>query len=112
MDTGPLQFAWAAGLYDGEGSASMYMPRRRKTARRQMQVSQGGVVGALPEVLVRFHDIVGEGNVTGPYRGYLFYWKTTRKDAIDAIGASLWPFLSTEKRRQFETMTRAAGREL
>jgi hypothetical protein len=106
------ELAWAAGLYDGEGSASMYMPRRRKTARRQMQVSQAGVVGSPPEVLVRFRAAVGEGNVTGPYRGYLFYWKTTRKDAIDEIAVSLWPYLSAEKRSQFETMTLAAGRSL
>ncbi|HYK97076.1 MAG TPA: hypothetical protein VEU77_01665 [Candidatus Acidoferrales bacterium] len=90
----------------------MYLPQRRTTARRQMQVSQAGTAGSPPEVLLRFHQIVGAGNVTGPYRGYLFYWKTTRNDVIDAIALSLWPFLSAEKRRQFEAMTRAAGREL
>ena len=105
-------FAWAAGLYDGEGSASTYMPRKRKTARRQMQVSQAGVSGSPPEVLARFRRIVGEGNVTGPYRGYLFYWKTTRKDAIDEVARALWPYLSAEKRSQFENMTRAAGRSI
>jgi hypothetical protein len=63
--------AWAAGLYDGEGSASMFMPQRRKTARRQMQVSQGGSVDSPPEVLLRFRDVVGFGNITGPYRNYL-----------------------------------------
>jgi len=77
-----------------------------------MQVSQGGVAGVPPEVLVRFHAIVGEGNITGPYRDYLFYWKTTRKDAIDAIFGDLWPYLSAEKRQQFEKMTLAAGRSL
>jgi hypothetical protein len=104
--------AWAAGLYDGEGSASMYMPRKRRTARRQMQVSQGGEAGVPPEVLLRFRQIVGDGSVTGPYRGYLFYWKTTRKDALDSIALRLWPYLSEEKRSQFEYMTTAAGREL
>ena len=90
----------------------MFMPGRRKTARRQLQVSQGGVAGVRPEVLVRFRDIVHTGNVTGPYRGYLFYWKTTRIDAIDRIAVDLWPFLSGEKRDQFVAMTRAAGRGL
>jgi hypothetical protein len=72
-----------------------------------MQVSQGGVPGVHPPVLVRFMAAVGgAGNITGPYRGYLFYWKTTRNDAIDEISASLWPFLSEPKRIQ---LTRAAG---
>jgi hypothetical protein len=110
MVSTPEYFAWAAGLYDGEGSASMYVPRDRKTARRQMQVSQAG--DAPPEVLIRFREIVAEGNVTGPYRGYLFYWKTTRKDAIDKIALALWPYLSGEKRSQFEAMTIAARRSL
>ena len=104
--------AWAAGLYDGEGSASMYVPRARNAARRQMQISQGGIVGVKPEVLVRFRGVVAEGNITGPYRGYLFYWKTTRKDGIDRVAALLWPHLGVEKRMQFERMTIAALRPL
>ncbi len=104
--------AWAAGLFDGEGSSSMYVPRQRKTPRRQLQVSQGGVPGPPPEVLIRFGVIVGEGNITGPYRGYLFYWKTTQKAAIDRVAATLWPYLSAAKRSQFEAMTLAAGRPM
>lgn len=77
-----------------------------------MQISQGGRAGSHPDVLLRFREIVGEGNITGPYRGYLFYWKTTRKDAIDQIALRLWPYLSEEKRTQFITMTLAAGRDL
>lgn len=103
--------AWAAGLYDGEGSSSSYVPRQRKTARRQMQISQGGV-DSPPDVLVRFRGIVGEGNITGPYRGYLYYWKTTRKDVMDEVAKTLWPYLSAEKKDQYAAMTRLAGREL
>jgi len=101
--------AWAAGLFDGEGSASAYVPQRRKTARRQMQISQGGGA-AHPDVLVRFRAIVGEGNITGPYRGYLYYWKTTRKGAVDEIARRLWPYLSREKRRQLQSCAEATGR--
>ena len=77
-----------------------------------MQISQGGRAGSHPDVLLRFREIVGEGNITGPYRGYLFYWKTTRKDVIDQIALRLWPYLSEEKRAQFAAMTLAAGRDL
>src|SRR5690242_336001 len=112
MDASPAELAWAAGLFDGEGSSSMFVPYRRLTARRQIQVSQAGTSGSPPEVLVRFRKVVGIGNVTGPYRGGIFYWKTTRKDAVDAVAAALWPYLGATKRTQFEAMTAAAGRRL
>ena len=95
------RLAWAAGLFDGEGSASTYLPRERFARRRQMQVSQAGVVGELPAVLVRFREALGSpGNITGPYRGYLYYWKTTRGAVIDEVSTALWPYLSREKRGQ------------
>src|SRR5256712_4396088 len=103
--------AWAAGLYDGEGSCSAYLPKKRQTYRRQMAVSQGGEVGQLPEVLTRFKSAVLDiGNITGPYRGYLYYWKTSRKDALDQIAGLLWPYLGDAKRSQFEAARTLARR--
>lgn len=105
------ELAWAAGLFDAEGSASTYLPPQRLTRRRQMQVSQGGVRGTPPAVLVRFMDALGGvGNITGPYRDYLFYWKTTRNDVIDEISASIWPFLSEPKRIQLAKAAREVAR--
>jgi hypothetical protein len=107
----PELFAWAAGLYDAEGSCSAYLPKKRRTYRRQMAVSQGGEPGKPPEVLLRFRSALqGMGTITGPYRGYLYYWKTSRKDELDAIVALLWPYLGTAKRLQFETASELAGR--
>ena len=100
MTPSQCDFAWAAGLFDGEGSTSTYIPRGKTYVRRQMAVSQGGVPGRVPAVLTRFNGIVGVGNITGPYEG-LYYWKTTRKDAVDLVGALLWPYLSSVKRAQF-----------
>jgi hypothetical protein len=65
-----------------------------------MALSQGGIEGEYPAVLMRFKDIVRAGNITGPYDG-LYYWKTTKKDDVDRVGAMLWAYLSGEKRRQF-----------
>jgi|SRR5713101_3620263 len=105
--------AWAAGLYDGEGSCSAYLPKRRKTYRRQMAVSQGGDPGKPPLVLLGFKAVVGGiGNITGPYRGYLFYWKTTQIQAIDTIATALWPFIGQEKREQFMVAMGLAGKAL
>ena len=103
--------AWAAGLYDADGSCSAYLPRARKTYRRQVAVSQGGDPGEIPIVLLGFRNAVqGRGNITGPYNGYLFYWKSTRIDVIDAVAAELWPFLGQEKRDQFAAAARLAGK--
>ena len=66
-----------------------------------MQASQGGVAGVPPPVLLRFQAAIGGfGGITGPYRGYLFYWKTTRNEVIDVVTQSLWPYLSSAKREQ------------
>ena len=107
----PPLIAWAAGLYEGEGSCSAYLPRRRKTYRRQMAVSQGGDPGKPPPVLLGFRSAVnGLGNITGPYREYLFYWKTTQIEIIETIAAKLWPFLGHEKREQYLHASRLVGR--
>jgi hypothetical protein len=53
---------------------------------------------------------VGVGNITGPYRGYLYYWKTTRKGCIDDVAEMLWPFLSAAKRLQLQSTAAAIGR--
>jgi len=52
----------------------------------------------------------GVGNITGPYKGYLFYWKTTQIGVLDAIAATLWPFLGREKREQFLMASQLVGR--
>ena len=65
-----------------------------------MAVSQGGVPGHTPAVLVRFKEIVQVGSITGPYDG-LYYWKISKKDDVDLVGRTLWPYLSAEKRAQF-----------
>src|SRR6202158_5132369 len=92
--------AWAAGIFDGEGSTSTYLTKPKLTPRRQMAVSQGGLPDDTPAVLLRFREIVGGGSITGPDDG-LYYWKITKKDDVDFVGAMLWRYLSREKRQQF-----------
>jgi hypothetical protein len=76
-----------------------------------MAVSQGGDPGKPPLVLLGFKAALhGVGNITGPYRGYLFYWKTTQIEAIDTIATALWPFLGQEKRDQFLRASNLVGR--
>ena len=53
-----------------------------------MAVSQGGLPGQTPTVLLRFKEIVRVGSITGPYDS-LYYWKITKKDDVDGVGAML-----------------------
>jgi hypothetical protein len=76
-----------------------------------MQASQGGLPGLHPEVLVRFKNATGgHGAITGPYRGYLYYWKTARHDVIDDVTSQLWPYLGEVKRIQLATAACDVGR--
>jgi hypothetical protein len=58
--------AWAGGLYDGEGSASL-TPHRTHEGHLSPEVSvtQSGI--GIPEVLDRFRKVVGLGHIDGPY---------------------------------------------
>ncbi len=97
MDTRDL--AWAAGFFDAEGSISHHLPTKRRTRRATFDVSQSGD-GKIPDVLMRFRDVVGAGSIFGPYRGYLYYWRTHDTGIITSVVALLWPWLTDEKRAQ------------
>lgn len=92
--------AWAAGIFDGEGSTSTYLTKPNNIPRWQMAVSQGGLPGHTPIVLLRFKEIVRVGSITGPYDG-LYYWKISTKDDVDLVGGMLWRHLSRQKRQQY-----------
>jgi hypothetical protein len=95
--------AWAAGLFDGEGStclldhgshAGFFVGEMSVT-----QASQSGV----PEVLERFRSVMRRGNVTGPvvYHDCPTYrWKTYSLDDIASTFHLLAPQLGTVKRTQ------------
>jgi len=87
--------AWAAGLFDGEGSTSI--------ARRGVRLA---VKQHEPTVLLKFQDAVGLGTVYGPYaikgREGFFEWSfvVTRFEHVQAVVAMLWPWLGPVKRYQ------------
>ncbi len=96
------ELAWAAGFFDGEGSARM--DRRGKTPSARVSI---GHVDRRP--LDRFLCIVSAGSVTGPYHhntkknpnwsayhSYQVYGKSAHN-----VMAMLWPFLSEPKREQW-----------
>jgi len=96
----PVELAWAAGFFDGEGSTFARSEATRPGYRRlNVAVPQlGGPV--VPDVLVRFQRALrGLGSIGNPDRD-VYQWRTTDySQSRDAL-ALLWPRLSAIKRRQ------------
>jgi hypothetical protein len=96
-----LDLAWAAGLYEGEGSIC---------ARKDKPASAAMSLGMTDEDVVRrFAQIVGFGNVYPRPRanasGHLgnklmWYWQTGRYEHVQAAIAMFWPWLGTRRRAQ------------
>lgn len=106
------ELAWAAGFFDGEGTASSSRRAHRPSYERQMAVYQGGR-DDIPEALTRFQRAVGgRGNITGPYRARLFHWTTRKHSAFDEVMTLLWPWLSELKRAQLRRATEGARRSM
>lgn len=93
------ELAWAAGFFDGEGWAAK---RKRGVHSR---INQAGPYG-MPEVLLRFHRIVGVGRLKGPQRKEgkqdLYWWEATSQNDVGHVAALIAPWLCPAKRMEFE----------
>lgn len=101
------ELAWAAGFWDGEGSAYLTGSRERGTRQPQARINQAGQ-GGMPEVLVRFHAAVGRrGTLHGPEkkigRKDLYYWAASSRATIVEVAELLAPWLGPIKLAQFAT---------
>lgn len=97
--TNDHEVAWAAGVFDGDGTACGYVAKGRRSRTVQITVYQ-----ATTPILERFQRAMdGNGGIYGPYRGRLFHWTTKRSDAVSLVCARLWPNLGAEKRAQLRT---------
>ncbi len=96
--------AWAAGLYDGEGSLSWCKSgtgKPRQYYRLNMQLVQTNV-----SVLERLQETLNAGVIYGPYRqgrvNHKDYWQwhVDAFENIQYVICRLWPWLSQPKRDQ------------
>jgi len=99
--------AWAAGLFDGEGSTSIQFDKRYVGRRGTFRLSmaQSGDDRAI-EILERFQRAVGGlGKIYGPYqppppsRKPKYHWYSHNARALEALNI-LRPYLSRAKRLQ------------
>lgn len=105
--------AWAAGLFDGEGSTYVLRAAGRPGYLRiGMQIRQHGD-GAVPEVLHRFQAaMLGMGSITGPYGDGTYGWRDRGFEQTRACVALLWRWLGTVKRAQAAAAMRALQAQL
>ena len=112
------ELAWAAGLWDGEGSCGYYGQRSdgRKRSASQWNLRVTVNQNHDPEVLHRFCAAVGIGKVYGPYShptgGERFSFQVGGAKAAAVLDA-IMPWISGPKRRQAEAaLEKWHGRDL
>lgn len=91
------ELAWAAGLFEGDGSVTI-----TGWDSPTLFVDQSGD----PEVLHRFAEALGLGVVHGPYPGATanrqprWQFRVSGFEATQAVAAMLWPWLGRVKKLQ------------
>lgn len=96
MNINREKLAWAAGLYDGEGSTYIGLSHGR--SKIHMCVAQKD-----RRVLDRFKEAVGNlGKVHGPYDHGMHYWRAASFESCQATIGLIGTFLGPVKREQIE----------
>lgn len=97
------ELAWAAGFWDGEGSAYLTGALTRSRQYPQGRINQSGASG-IPAVLTRFRAAIGFGVISGPQlkegREPLYQWVVSNRPELCSLLALLGPWLGEVKRRQ------------
>ena len=97
--------AWAAGFFDAEGSTCLSDHRSHSGFKYvEATITQGGSE-SMPEELIRFHRIVGVGNLYGPYEQdganeLVYRWRVQTLDGVRLVLHVLLPWLGGVKRVQ------------
>jgi hypothetical protein len=108
-----FELAWAAGVFDATGSATW-------STGPMLNLKQSTETGSPSEMVLRFHDATQRiGRLGGPYREHSpnkvanrpFAMWYARADAAQRVMELLGPWLSAEKRAQWDRV-RAADRSI
>jgi hypothetical protein len=100
-----IDIAWAAGLFEGEGSCGFRMRRHELRPFVKLGMTDRDVVE-------RFVSIVGVGNVTTTHRPpdkRMWHWSIGGKDDCCRVLGLLWPYLGERrKERALEVLERTS----
>lgn len=95
--------AWAAGIIEGEGTISGRFGTQSRKRDRGLVIK---LKMADQDVIERFHQVIGFGQVTGPYRPDgigskpLWVWQTGSFEHVQAAIGLLWSWLHKRRREQ------------
>ncbi|MDQ6858875.1 MAG: hypothetical protein M3Z65_07770 [Chloroflexota bacterium] len=96
--------AWAAGLFDGEGSVGLTGDPHRPSV--WMELSQASAA-AVPDVLERFRAVVGVGRISGPRvvpspwsKLPQYRWEAARFPDVERVAQMLYPYADVVKRER------------
>ena len=98
-----IKIAWAAGLFEGEGTVSSSF-HNKGTVKRTL----ARIVLTDEDVLKHFSKVVGFGNFRGPYRQKkrnrkpFWVWQTGKYEYIQTLYRMFLPHLGTRRKQQFE----------
>lgn len=94
------EIAWAAGLFEGEGTVCAVKAYNGSFYPRM-------AIGTTDlDVLQRFVEIVGVGKVYGPYQHYgpdkkpMYRWAADRRERFTEVLDLIWPFLCDRRQQQ------------
>lgn len=93
--------AWAAGVFEGEGSISLKTRDKTKSLRL--------AIGSTDEDVVRrFASAVGVGKVYGPYirqkslgKKPIWFWYSQKSDETYSVVNLFWDFLGVRRQSRF-----------
>ena len=98
------ELAWAAGLFDGEGSVTTSRSARSRTIEACLPQS---AAAGIPNVLERFQRAVARGRIYGPRKRSdpwsklpQYRWRSTNITDVCTTIEMLWPWLCEAKRNQ------------
>lgn len=97
----PVMVAWAAGLYEGEGTAMAKPYRHRKRGHSAyVRIKMTDI-----EPLQMFHEVIGFGLFNGPYEGVnkpCWEWSSNGWEGMETVLELFRPFLSPRRIEQLE----------
>ena len=99
------RLAWAAGLFAGDGCLALEKRNLRLGTRYSLRMSVGQSGQSRPEVLLKFHDLMGVGRITGPKevpgKEPQYSWYVCARPVIARCMSLIWPWLGVDKRNQY-----------
>jgi hypothetical protein len=111
------EIAWAAGLFEGEGSAVVCFQRlKRGSSERGKPYLQLTLSSTDLDVLQRLQRLVG-GRLNGPYqwgdkRKPIWRWQMTGQKEVDRVVCLLFPWLGARRQWQVRNGYLRVGRGL